>query len=105
MKFTLAIVSILAAAGIVDALALNTVTQLDADIENEFGFGGLADRMRSKIDEAKKKAEEAREQAEKLKASIDIDTIKEQFEAGIIDLQGLEAAVGPEAMKMITASA
>ena len=62
MKFTIAMVVILAAAaGTVDALALSTFNQLDAqaqaEMETEFGFGGLADRLKSKVDEAKKKAE------------------------------------------------
>ena len=67
MKFTIAIVAILAAAGIVDAVALNAVTQLDAQSEAEFGFGGLADMAKARADEARKRVEEAKKKAEEVK--------------------------------------
>ena len=67
MKFTIAIVAILAAAGIVDAVALNSFTQLDAQAEAEFGFGGFADRAKAKADEARKRVEEAKKKAEEMK--------------------------------------
>ena len=80
MKITIAVVALLSAG--VQALALNTASQLSAQTNAEFGFGGFVNKIQSRVDEAKDRVEEAKEKAETLKDQLDIDGIQDQIKAG-----------------------
>jgi len=61
----LAVVALLAAA--IEAVSVSSFTQLDAELDAEFGFGGFMDKVKAKADEATQKAQEARDKADEMK--------------------------------------
>ena len=102
MKITIAVVALLSAGA--QAIALNTASQLSAQTDAEFGFGGFANKIKSRVDDAKDRVKEAKEKAETLKEQLDIDGLQDQIKAGNlprIPNEQIQAAFGGDLQQRI----